>query len=157
MWESTGDEHEMYTNIPPSHTSQLYFADEPKKGRTFESLYELVQHAGNVLPRLYLMCTVGTCFIRSKEGFAKDVLRDLAEMCKGVQHPTRGLFLRSYLCQVCLVVLGCVYVMVGRQQWVGVCGLQGFCHPTHPSPHTQQHPCTMQHHMYRYLVGCSLT
>lgn len=36
---------------PPPHT-QLYFADEPKKGRGFESLYELVQHAGNVLPRL---------------------------------------------------------------------------------------------------------
>lgn len=36
---------------PPTHT-QLYFADEPKKGRGFESLYELVQHAGNVLPRL---------------------------------------------------------------------------------------------------------
>lgn len=46
------------------------------------------------------MCTVGSCFIRSKEGYAKDVLKDMAEMCKGVQHPTRGLFLRSYLCQV---------------------------------------------------------
>ncbi len=94
-----------HTHTSPSPT-QLYFADEPKKGRSFESLYELVQHAGNVLPRLYLMCTVGTCFIRSKEGFAKDVLRDLAEMCKGVQHPTRGLFLRSYLCQVGLGVGG---------------------------------------------------
>lgn len=37
----------------PAHP-QLYFADEPKKGRGFESLYELVQHAGNVLPRLYV-------------------------------------------------------------------------------------------------------
>ena len=27
-------------------------------------------------------------------------LKDLVELCKGVQHPTRGLFLRSYLCQV---------------------------------------------------------
>jgi hypothetical protein len=36
----------------------------------------------------------------------QDILRDLVEMCKGVQHPTRGLFLRSYLCQVrvCVVV-----------------------------------------------------
>ena len=30
------------------------------------------------------------------------MLKDLVEMCKGVQHPTRGLFLRAYLCQVCL-------------------------------------------------------
>jgi hypothetical protein len=27
------------------------------------------------------------------------VLKDLVEMTKGVQHPTRGLFLRAYLCQ----------------------------------------------------------
>jgi hypothetical protein len=50
--------------------------------------------------RRYLLCTVGSCFIRSKEAHAKDILKDLVEMCKGVQHPTRGLFLRSYLCQV---------------------------------------------------------
>ena len=51
-------------------------------------------------PSRYLLCTVGSCFIRSKEAHAKDILKDLVEMCKGVQHPTRGLFLRSYLCQV---------------------------------------------------------
>jgi vacuolar protein sorting-associated protein 35 len=28
-------------------------------------------------------------------------LKDLVEMCRGVQHPTRGLFLRAYLVQVC--------------------------------------------------------
>lgn len=50
----------------------------------------------------YLLCTVGSCYIRSKETAAKDILKDLVELCKGVQHPTRGLFLRSYLCQVCL-------------------------------------------------------
>lgn len=48
----------------------------------------------------YLLCTVGACFIRAKEAHAKDILKDLVEVCKGVQHPTRGLFLRSYLCQV---------------------------------------------------------
>ena len=50
----------------------------------------------------YLLCTVGSCYIRSKETAAKDILKDLVELCKGVQHPTRGLFLRSYLCQVTL-------------------------------------------------------
>ena len=48
----------------------------------------------------YLLCTVGSCYIRSREAHAKDILKDLVELCKGVQHPTRGLFLRSYLCQV---------------------------------------------------------
>ncbi|CAL5218743.1 g459 [Coccomyxa viridis] len=79
---------------------EIFFKEEHSKGRSYADLYELVQHAGNVLPRLYLLCTVGSCFIRSKEAHAKDILKDLVEMCKGVQHPTRGLFLRSYLCQV---------------------------------------------------------
>lgn len=48
----------------------------------------------------YLLCTVGSVYIRSKEAPIKDVLKDLVEMCRGVQHPIRGLFLRSYLSQV---------------------------------------------------------
>lgn len=50
--------------------------------------------------RRYLLCTVGSVYIRSKEGPAKEVLNDLAEICKGVQHPIRGLFLRAYLTQI---------------------------------------------------------
>jgi hypothetical protein len=53
-----------------------------------------VQHAGNILPRLYLLITVGAVYIKSKEGAAKDVLKDLVEMSKGVQQPIHGLFLR---------------------------------------------------------------
>jgi vacuolar protein sorting-associated protein 35 len=80
---------------------ESYFSEEPAKNRSFANLYELVQHAGNVLPRLYLLCTVGACYIRSKEAPAKLLLQDMADMCKGVQHPTRGLFLRAYLVQSC--------------------------------------------------------
>jgi vacuolar protein sorting-associated protein 35 len=79
----------------------MAFADEVKKGKSYADLYEMVQHAGNVLPRLYLLCTVGSVYIKSQEVGAKVILKDLVEMCKGVQHPTRGLFLRSYLAQVC--------------------------------------------------------
>lgn len=52
------------------------------------------------MPRLYLLCTVGSVYIKSKEAPAKDVLKDLVEMSRGIQHPIRGLFLRSYLSQV---------------------------------------------------------
>ena len=48
----------------------------------------------------YLLCTVGSVYIKSKEAPAKDILKDLVEMCRGVQHPIRGLFLRSYLAQI---------------------------------------------------------
>eukprot|EP00299_Pterocystis_sp_00344_P019154 c952_g1_i1.p1 GENE.c952_g1_i1~~c952_g1_i1.p1 ORF type:complete len:798 (-),score=170.57 c952_g1_i1:105-2498(-) len=79
---------------------EMFFEQESKRGRAIHELYQLVQHAGNVLPRLYLLVTVGAVYIRSKEVAAKEILRDLVEMCKGVQHPLRGLFLRNYLSQM---------------------------------------------------------
>lgn len=115
-------------------------------------LYELVQYAGNIVPRLYLMITVGSVYMRvskellpqrgaaapeadaketgdkemGKEGEKgkepagtngaqdaasgahagleqddvppiKELMKDMLEMSRGVQHPTRGLFLRYYL------------------------------------------------------------
>lgn len=79
---------------------ELFFLEETRRGCSIIELYELVQHAGNILPRLYLLCTVGCVYIKSKEAPAKDILKDLVEMCRGIQHPLRGLFLRSYLSQV---------------------------------------------------------
>jgi hypothetical protein len=79
---------------------EVFFREEGKRGRLNADIYELVQHAGNILPRLYLLCTVGSVYIKSKEAPAKDVLKDLVEMSRGVHHPIRGLFLRSYLSQI---------------------------------------------------------
>ncbi|XP_022769203.1 vacuolar protein sorting-associated protein 35B-like isoform X3 [Durio zibethinus] len=79
---------------------EMFFKEDSKHGVSVIDLYELVQHAGNILPRLYLLCTVGSVYIKSKEAPAKEVLKDLVEMCRGVQHPIRGLFLRSYLAQI---------------------------------------------------------
>eukprot|EP01013_Petalomonas_cantuscygni_P002141 TRINITY_DN12170_c0_g1_i1.p1 TRINITY_DN12170_c0_g1~~TRINITY_DN12170_c0_g1_i1.p1 ORF type:complete len:853 (+),score=245.41 TRINITY_DN12170_c0_g1_i1:157-2715(+) len=79
---------------------EQYFTEEVQRGRRVEELYEMVQHAGNIVPRLYLLITVGSVYIKSKSAPAKDILKDLVEMCKGVQHPTRGLFLRHYLSQM---------------------------------------------------------
>ncbi|AES59770.1 putative vacuolar protein sorting-associated protein [Medicago truncatula] len=79
---------------------EMFFKDESRHGVSIVDLYELVQHAGNILPRLYLLCTVGSVYLRCKDTPVRDVLKDLVEMCRGVQHPIRGLFLRSYLSQV---------------------------------------------------------
>ncbi|VFQ82213.1 unnamed protein product [Cuscuta campestris] len=79
---------------------EIFFREETTRGCSIVELYELVQHAGNILPRLYLLCTVGSVYIKTKEAPAKDILKDLVEMCRGIQHPLRGLFLRSYLSQV---------------------------------------------------------
>ncbi|KAJ6938344.1 vacuolar protein sorting-associated protein 35B-like isoform X2, partial [Populus alba x Populus x berolinensis] len=54
----------------------------------------------NLCNMLEIYCLdLGSVYIKSKEAPAKDVLKDLVEMCRGVQHPVRGLFLRSYLAQ----------------------------------------------------------
>ncbi|KAL0489745.1 vacuolar protein sorting protein VPS35 [Acrasis kona] len=97
---------------------EMFFSEENKRGRRMQDLYEVVQHAGNIVPRLYLLITVGSVYIKSKEAPAKDVLKDLVEMCKGVQHPTRGLFLRNYLSQLSkdkLPDVGSEYEGVGGQ------------------------------------------
>ena len=60
-------------------------------------LYELVQYAGNIVPRLYLMITVGTVYMSIEDAPVKEIMKDMMEMSRGIQHPTRGLFLRYYL------------------------------------------------------------
>lgn len=60
-------------------------------------LYELVQYAGNIIPRLYLMITVGTVYMGVPDAPVKEIMKDMMEMTRGVQHPIRGLFLRYYL------------------------------------------------------------
>eukprot|EP01090_Pellita_catalonica_P016960 TRINITY_DN5017_c0_g1_i2.p1 TRINITY_DN5017_c0_g1~~TRINITY_DN5017_c0_g1_i2.p1 ORF type:complete len:830 (-),score=162.17 TRINITY_DN5017_c0_g1_i2:86-2392(-) len=79
---------------------ESFLAEEKQKGKKMSELYEVVQYAGNIIPRSYLLVTVGAVYIKTKEAPAKDVLRDLVEMCRGVQHPTRGLFLRNYLSEM---------------------------------------------------------
>ncbi|RYP13284.1 hypothetical protein DL765_006958 [Monosporascus sp. GIB2] len=60
-------------------------------------LYELVQYAGNIIPRLYLMITVGTAYMSIPDAPVKELMKDMMDMSRGVQHPIRGLFLRYYL------------------------------------------------------------
>jgi len=74
-----------------------FFMNLNAQGTPMVQIYEQVQATNHVLPRLYLLITAGSCFIRSKEAPANVVLSDLLEMSKGIQHPLRGLFLRSYL------------------------------------------------------------
>ena len=38
-------------------------------------LYELVQYAGNIVPRLYLLITVGVVYIKTNEYSRKNILK----------------------------------------------------------------------------------
>ncbi|BGP19843.1 hypothetical protein JCM10213_003152 [Rhodosporidiobolus nylandii] len=77
-------------------SSYLYDAHQSGKHHLAD-LYELVQYAGNIVPRLYLMITVGTVYMSLPGAPVKEIMKDMMEMARGVQHPTRGLFLRHYL------------------------------------------------------------
>ncbi|KAH6571680.1 hypothetical protein BASA62_003766 [Batrachochytrium salamandrivorans] len=118
------------------HLSTYLYETHMSGRHHLSDLYELVQYAANIIPRLYLMITVGAVYMRvSKETFTvfrpkshsvssiggdnealpdaespiekrsddqevppiKELMRDMLEMARGVQHPTRGLFLRYYL------------------------------------------------------------
>ncbi|KAK5964107.1 retromer subunit VPS35 PWA37_004450 [Arxiozyma heterogenica] len=77
-----------------------YLIDNHPKKHHLADLYELVQYSGNVLPRLYLMVTVGTCYLNFEDTLTKqEILKDLIEMARGVQNPIRGLFLRYFISQ----------------------------------------------------------
>ena len=48
------------------------------------NLYESVQHSNFIIPRLYLMITVGSVYIETQEAKSKYILSDLLECIKGV-------------------------------------------------------------------------
>lgn len=79
---------------------EMYVMESARRGAPVLELYERVQETPLVLPRLYLLITAGSVYVKSLQAPARDVLRDLVEMCAGVQHPQRGLFLRAYLGQM---------------------------------------------------------
>lgn len=132
------------------HLTSYLYESHINKRHHLSDLYELVQYAGNIVPRLYLMITVGSVYMRVSKQMnpdgtgpvpqpaaaapaptegtpltegqqpdgangekaadadkweedvppIKELMRDMLEMSRGVQHPTRGLFLRQYLSQM---------------------------------------------------------
>uniref|UniRef100_A0A0K0D4P4 Vacuolar protein sorting-associated protein 35 n=1 Tax=Angiostrongylus cantonensis TaxID=6313 RepID=A0A0K0D4P4_ANGCA len=79
---------------------ESFLVDEHERNKSnIEKLYECVQYAGAIIPRLYLLITIGVVYIKCGEDTRRNILSDLVEMCRGVQNPLRGLFLRNYLLQ----------------------------------------------------------
>ena len=82
--------YELYMNVCDQLVHlESYLIDEFNRGRKMADLYELVQYAGNIIPRLYLLIIVGLIYMKTTPGCRRDILRDLVEMCRGVQHPLR--------------------------------------------------------------------
>lgn len=79
------------------HLSNYLYDAHVQSRHHLADLYELVQYAGNIVPRLYLMITVGSVYMSIPEAPVKEIMKDMMEMSRGVLHPIRGLFLRHYL------------------------------------------------------------
>ena len=79
------------------HFLEAFFKEEFRRGRKIKHLYDSVQQAQNIIPRLYLLITAARVYIESEEVKVKDIIFELLNSIKGVQNPTRGLFLRYYL------------------------------------------------------------
>ncbi|KAH9939024.1 vacuolar protein sorting-associated protein 35 [Epithele typhae] len=79
------------------HLSNYLYDAHVQDRNHLADLYELVQYAGNIVPRLYLMITVGSVYMSIPDAPVKEVMKDMLEMSRGVLHPIRGLFLRHYL------------------------------------------------------------
>jgi len=73
-----------------------FFKEEARRGRRMRKLYDIVQQASNIIPRLYLMIAVGSVVIENDPKQCKEIITDLLGMIKGVQSPTRGLFTRHF-------------------------------------------------------------
>ncbi|ETW87758.1 hypothetical protein HETIRDRAFT_469988 [Heterobasidion irregulare TC 32-1] len=79
------------------HLSNYLYDAHTQSRHHLADLYELVQYAGNIVPRLYLMITVGSVYMSVPDAPVKEIMKDMMEMSRGVLHPIRGLFLRHYL------------------------------------------------------------
>ncbi|OQR98467.1 vacuolar protein sorting-associated protein 35 [Achlya hypogyna] len=89
--------YELYMLVADELRELMVYIESAKDSVNLGKMYDQVQSSGNVVPRMYLLVTVGVVYMRSDGGRVRDLLRDLVEMVKGVQHPLRGLFLRHYL------------------------------------------------------------
>ncbi|KAK6354742.1 Vacuolar protein sorting-associated protein 35 [Orbilia brochopaga] len=89
--------YELYMDVFDALRHLSAFLRESHPVNHLADLYELVQYAGNIIPRLYLMITVGTVYMSIEDAPVKEIMKDMVEMSRGVQHPIRGLFLRYYL------------------------------------------------------------
>ena len=57
-----------------------FFKEEARRGRRMRKLYDIVQQASNIIPRLYLMIAVGSVVIENDPKQCKEIINDLLGM-----------------------------------------------------------------------------
>ena len=74
-----------------------FFKEEINRGRKVRDLYDSVQQAKYLIPRLYLMISAGALVMENEPKASDEIIFDLLGMIKGVQNPIRGLFTRYFM------------------------------------------------------------
>ena len=74
-----------------------FFKEEINRGRKVRDIYDSVQQAKYLIPRLYLMISAGSLVMEKEPNSCEEIIFDLLGMIKGVQNPIRGLFTRYFL------------------------------------------------------------
>lgn len=93
---SSRDYYELFTGVfDESRRLESWLALQQEAVLTY--WYLRVQYCYAVLPRLYLMVTIGAVCIKIGTENAAELTFDLLNVVKAVQNPLRGLFLRYYL------------------------------------------------------------
>ena len=76
---------------------QNFIKNSIYSGRKPKRLYEATQQASLLIPRLFLQIVTGVVYIETEPRMCCDIMFDLIQMIKGVQHPIRGFFTRYFL------------------------------------------------------------
>jgi vacuolar protein sorting-associated protein 35 len=71
------------------HLSNYLYESHTQSRHHLADLYELVQYAGNIIPRLYLIITVNFVYMSIPDAPVKEIMKDMIEMSRGVppSHP----------------------------------------------------------------------
>ncbi|KAI4255076.1 MAG: hypothetical protein L6R42_006925, partial [Xanthoria sp. 1 TBL-2021] len=77
--------YELYMSVFDALRHLSVYLRESHPVNHLADLYELVQYAGNIVPRLYLMITVGTVYMGIEDAPVKEIMKDMMEMSRGAR------------------------------------------------------------------------
>ena len=87
--------YQLYTSIfDEMQYLYNYFKEEARRGRRMKDLYDTVQQCENIIPRIFLLISVGSVYIETGHTNATEVIFVFLFIIKGGQNPLRGLFCR---------------------------------------------------------------
>lgn len=87
----------LYTMVfDEMHFIKKFIKDQSHKENKLEDLYTIVQQVTTLVPRLYLMITIGNLALEENYSLAKKVIADILKFMLCCKSPVKGLLVRYY-------------------------------------------------------------